>query len=360
MNTHYSINISIEKIKNPYNGLGQFSIAFKNYFTEYTPSNYQLQFLYESYNEVLKDTETVKYQKANILQQFFQICNQKFDIWHSLHQFPKYLPSSKSLHILTVHDLNFLIEKSKQKQQKYLKKLQKNIDGAAVITAISNYTKEQIEKHIKLKNKQIYVIHNGVELKKPDKEKPIKALLNTKFFFSIGVFQSKKNFHTLVEMLPFLKNYTLVIAGDHDTEYGKKIKMMINTLNFNQNVLLLGTVDFAEKYWLYQNCEAFLFPSLAEGFGMPVIEAMLCKKPVFLNPATSLIEIGGDAGFYFPSFEPVLMAQFIENKMQLFDENKVFHENQLLKQAEKFSWEIAIKKYLNLYQQVLNEKDNKL
>ena len=70
------------------------------------------------------------------------------------------------------------------------------------------------------------------------------------------------------------KDYKLVIAGNSNTEYGKKVKDLIAKEKLTNQIILPGKISDNDKAWLYKNCESFLFPSLAEGFGMPVIEAM--------------------------------------------------------------------------------------
>jgi glycosyltransferase involved in cell wall biosynthesis len=114
-------------------------------------------------------------------------------------------------------------------------------------------------------------------------------------------------------------------------------------------VILPGTISEQDKLWLYLNCEALLVPSLAEGFGLPVIEAMMCGKPVFLSKSTSLPEIGGGAAFYFENFEEEYMAAFIKEKLTYYRNNYAAVSEQIKQHAEKFTWKNSIEQYLNLY-----------
>src|ERR1700751_128658 len=116
-------------------------------------------------------------------------------------------------------------------------------------------------------------------------------------------------------------------------------------------VKITGPISEEDKAWYYKNCAAFVFPSLAEGFGLPVIEAMHFGKPVFLSTLTSLPEIGGNAAFYFDSFDPEAMQQVFKNGMeQFYAEN---WEDKVKAHAMKFNWDETAKQYLALYEECL-------
>ena len=117
-----------------------------------------------------------------------------------------------------------------------------------------------------------------------------------------------------------------------------------------QNVIIVGPVTENEKVWYYKNCEAFLFPSIAEGFGSPVVEAMFFGKPVFLSSEGSLPEIGGNAAYYFLSFEP---SQMIDDFMRgMEDYNKRCPQEFIKQRASLFSYDSAAKAIINIYHQV--------
>ena len=111
-----------------------------------------------------------------------------------------------------------------------------------------------------------------------------------------------------------------------------------------------GPIKEEEKYWYLQHCIAFAFPSLAEGFGLPVIEAMHFGKPVLLSTHTSLPEIGGDLASYFQNFEPKHMEEVAMKAIQNHTENKSKAYQQW---AHQFNWDIAAKKYPELYRKDL-------
>ena len=195
------------------------------------------------------------------------------------------------------------------------------------------------------------MIYNGVKV--DTLTNPIKPdyIGNNKFFFSIGIFNNKKNFHVLLPVIKQMQDYNLIIAGDNDTDYGREIKSQIVSLGLENRVILTGKISEADKNYLYKHCEAFLFPSLAEGFGMPVIEAMMFGKPVFLSKETCLPEIGGTAAFYFDDFDKASMTSLIEERLKFFKSHNMSAE--VIEYASKFNWKNSIKEYLRLYQEIL-------
>jgi len=287
--------------------------------------------------------------KANWQQQLLPHLGKKYDLWHSLHQFPRHLPHKATKHILTIHDLNFIIEKSPVKANKYLKRLQKNIDKADCITTISEFSKKQITKHLDLSSKPVHVIYNGVDSGVDMLAKKPSLVAETPFFCSIGIFNSKKNFEVLLPIMKKFPDIKLYLAGNNNTTYGKFIISEIQRLSLENQVILLGKISDQEKNWLYKHMSALLFPSLAEGFGMPVIEAMHHGKPVFLSKHTSLPEIGGKHAFYFSDFEPENMAKQINSGLKEYQDNPMLAE-QIANHAKQFSWQNCIKQYVTLYE----------
>jgi glycosyltransferase involved in cell wall biosynthesis len=348
------ILIDIYKINDLHSGLGQFSLNFAKQLIIQKPHDLKVNFLFpKGKGGDIKECDTsIQFLNTGFQKRYLPFLNKKYSIWHSLYQLPSFFPNRKTTWILTIHDLNFLTEKSESKASRYLKRLQRNIDRANYITTISNFSKEQIEKNLDLKGKSIHVIYNGVAPNVNFKgEKPAFVKKN-KFFFSIAIITRKKNFHVLLPIMKHFDEYQLIIAGKKDTSYGKEIQKQIRQLNLEDKIILPGKIDESDKYWLYTNCEAFLFPSLAEGFGMPVIEAMKAGKPVFLSKFASLPEIGGDKAFYFENFEENYMYELIKNKLDTYNENRDIYKNEIVKYAEQFNWNNCISEYLKLYKQI--------
>ena len=135
-----------------------------------------------------------------------------------------------------------------------------------------------------------------------------------------------------------------------EKQYRDKIVAEAARYGVSERVVITGPVSQHDKDWYYANCEAFLFPSLAEGFGLPVIEAMHHGKPVFLSTLTSLPEVGGAAAYYFTDFEPDTMAAVFAKGMADFANGGVARAKA---NAARFTWERAGSEYLALYRSVL-------
>lgn len=345
--------VDICKTNDIYSGLGQYSLNFANELMKYCPENLTPAFLIPAGFSFPKHPEA-EWVHTAFWQRIMPTLSPKADIWHSLHQFPSHLPHPSSKFILTVHDLNFLNEKTPAKAAKYLRRLQKNVNRASAITAISDYTGKVLKENIDTGNKNLLTIHDGVRLElRPDAEMPL-WLPDKPFFFSLSVFKEKKNLHSLIPLMEHFPGHLLVLGGNNQTSYGNSIREMIKDSEVSENILLPGVLDEDEKYWLYKHCRAFLFPSLAEGFGLPVIEAMLAGKQVFLSRLASLPETGGVLAFYWDNFDPAEMASVLRTGLELREKEPGACSKEIREYASRFNWESCIRKFLELYQTILS------
>jgi glycosyltransferase involved in cell wall biosynthesis len=274
-----------------------------------------------------------------------------FDIWHTTYQNSNYMPlSNKKLRVvLSIHDLNFLYDekKSGEKKQKYLRHVQLLINRADAIVCISEYSKKDVLAHCNIGNKPLYVIHNGTNLLQSPALTATSYKPKKPFIFSIGVIHRKKNFHVL---LPLLKSNTmeLLIAGKkEDDHYFSLINKQSKELGVEENLHFLGRVSENEKSWYYNNCRAFSLPSVSEGFGLPVAEAMSCGKPLFLSNKTALPEIGGDVSFYFKDFNPEHMTEVFESGMKYYNSNGL--NERIRERGRNFNWDKAANQYIDIY-----------
>ncbi len=274
------------------------------------------------------------------------------DIWHAPFQSGRIVPDKRKFPgtkvLLTIHDLNPLHEgKPIEEQRKSLLHTQSLIDKADALVCISQFCKEDVLQHCKVGNKPVYVIHNGTH-KVHTPELSSKSYKPARpFLFGMGYINRKKNYHVL---LPLLENeeIELIIAGRLDElDYVEDIKKQAEKMGVIERLHLPGPVSEGEKAWYYQNCLAFVHPSLAEGFGAPVVEVMQFGKPLFLSSFTSLPEIGGDAAFYFNSFEGKSMQQVFQKGMREYSANGL--AERIKKRSTEFNWEQKAKEYLAVY-----------
>lgn len=274
----------------------------------------------------------------------------KETIWHATHQGTDYYPFRHSgAVILSVHDLNFLhdADKPANRKKNYLRALQKKVDRADAISCISQFTKVELQQYVHIGNKPVEVIYNGCNISINSEIKAPVQPISQPFLFTIGTCASKKNFHTLPALLKGNEFYLVISGAETDKAYKQKIIEEARQQGVEKRVVFTGPVSEAEKRWYYQHCEAFVFPSLAEGFGLPVIEAMFFGKPVFLSNCTSLPEIGGEVAFYFDSFEPEAMQWALSSGLNTYYRSSL--KEQLIQRAASFTWAKAAAAYWRLY-----------
>lgn len=275
------------------------------------------------------------------------------DLWHSTNQFSRYLPiDSKVPVLLTIHDLAFLTQKKRSRKiATYIRRLQKKVDRATMIATCSHYSAEEIRRHLDLRGKEIRVIYHGATIDNSQAaQRPARAP-DAPFLFGIGMITERKNFHTLVGMLRHLPDYHLVLAGKETKSYGNLIRNEAERAKLASRVTLLGEVTDAQRLWLYQHCEALCFPSLHEGFGLPVVEAMAHGRPVFISNLTSLPEVAGELGFQFEDFDPLAMADVFQRGMETYRQDPDYADR-LRAHARTFTWEHAAAAHLKLYREL--------
>lgn len=348
-----NILVDLDRLKYLYCGLGQVAYNFGKelgklddpllHFTFLVPRQFKGHF-----------GNLVDYEITSFKRRYLPFLCKKYDLWHAIHQDSAFLPSNNHTpYLLTIHDLNFLQEKIASKAKKRLTRLQKKVNRACKILTISKFTKSVIRQNLNLDNKRVEVIYNGVATKTTDSDVKPDFVPEGKFLFTISVVKPKKNMKVLVGFIKELKDYNLIIAGDKSDNYAKEIEESVMANNLGKRIILCGKVSDHEKSWLYKNCEAFLFPSLYEGFGLPVIEAMSFGKPVFCSAFSSLPEIGSHHAYYWDSFDSQNMIRLFNEKMAEFSSDPK-KPSKIKQYANQFSWKKNADEYIKIYKQILN------
>lgn len=352
----FKVLIDLGKLKKPFSGLGQFSYYFGRHIKRKFEAAINWNFLIpQSSKEILPINYS--YETLSLKRRFLPFISKKYDLWHAIHQDSAYMPSNRSTpYILTIHDLNFLKEKGRRAASRRLERLQEKVNRASAITFVSKYTASVAQKHLKMAGKETHIIYNGVDIETSGKfPKPL-YLPESKFLFSIGMILKKKNFHVLIDFIEQIEGYSLIIAGDDSGSYAKSIRKLIRKKNLGKRVILPGIISNQDRIYLYQNCSAFLFPSLMEGFGLPVIEAMRFGKPVYISTFSSLPEIGGDLAYYWDNFNPESMRDvFLDNQIK-YERDFSFLSKRISEYSFQFNWEDSIEKYISLYKKTLENQ----
>lgn len=314
------------------------NLPFKNY------SNVELK-IYQMPARLFR-TVFLIWQKINW--PFIEYLVGEVDIFHSFNWF---LPPTKKAVVTTkvvaaIFDLTSInnplwhAEKTVQLDKIRLEKIKKY---ATVITTISENSKKDLLTE-KVKQK-IEVIYPAV---KPIKDSR-KSMINGEYILSVATIEPRKNLKFLVES--YLEGgfkQKLVLVG----KIGWKNKDLLEIIEKNrQKIVLTGFVSDQELKGLYQKALFFVYPSLYEGFGIPVLEAMANGAPVISSNTSSLPEVGGKAVLYI---DPKNKKTLINAMKKLLTDKKL--RNDLIKkgkiQSKKFSWVNSAKKLNDIYQRI--------
>ncbi|MBI4639078.1 MAG: glycosyltransferase family 4 protein [Candidatus Tectomicrobia bacterium] len=175
------------------------------------------------------------------------------------------------------------------------------------------------------------------------------------FWLTVGTLEPRKNHRGLLQAYAKLKahlgqTFPLVLAGGQGWLMDD-FERTIDNLGLRQDAVLLGYVDDRALQWLYQNCFGFVYPSLFEGFGLPVLEAMSLGAPVIASNTTSLPEIVGLSGLLV---NPLQEDDIFEamRKVSRGEVDREVLKDKALEGARSFSWEHAARQVLTLYQEV--------
>ena len=349
---HNNIIFDCERMKYPYSGLYFFCKNLGRALLQQQLPSALSFYLPEGEKGVFgKEVPYIAYQSYH---KFFPNYLSRCSIWHSTYQASNYIPLKKNnLKIVaTIHDLNFLhVNKSSDKEKKYLKKIQSTLDKADHIITISHFVKQELLQYLDTGGKPVDVIYNGRNIPPPAPFCKPNGTFDKPFFFTVGTITDKKNFHVLPALL-LQNDYELIISGITQNEaYKQKIIQEAKKLRVEKRVKFTGPVSELEKYWLLTNCAAFAFPSLAEGFGLPVIEAMQLGTPVLLSEYTSLPEIGGPHALFFKDLSEEGVSQLAREFLNRIDTQEKRQE--LILWAKQFDWNEAASNYAQIYNSLL-------
>jgi glycosyltransferase involved in cell wall biosynthesis len=345
-----TVFLEMEKLRHPATGLGQFCLHLGKQFIVQDTSDLDLRFFLPASSRALFGMG-----RNHVIQhrwhRLFIPGSSQYDVWHCFHQDSRYLPRSKSRVLLTVHDLNFLSKYSGSKQAWRLKRLQDRVHRSSGIAVDSCFTGSVLRENVDVGDIPVKVIPLGNSLTHFRDPKRPAGSPSGKFFLALGVLSPRKNFHVLPAILRSFPGHFLLIAGPGHSEYARVIRDEAGRHGVLDRVILVGEIGDEERFWYYRNCEALLLPSLAEGFGLPVVEAMSLGKPVFLSRLTSLPEVGGEHAFYFDDFDPAHMREVVERGLHRAATEAGF-SSKLIEHSRRWSWEEAARCYLEFYRVV--------
>jgi glycosyltransferase involved in cell wall biosynthesis len=274
-----------------------------------------------------------------------------FDVWHHTHQQSRLFPRRNLPQLVTIHDLNFL-EKDygAWRMGKKMRAVQNLVNRCSGVVFISEFTRDLCMQHLRLPQRQ-WVIYNGNPMDAGGVQQAPKACTgNWPFLFSIGMVQEKKQFDLIPGILALDKDMHWVLAGMPDPKTVERIRSEAHRWGVSSRVHLLGGITEAEKRWCYAHCKALVFPSKAEGFGLPVVEAYSMGKPVLLSRCGSLPEMGKDWAHYAENQTPEAYREaFLKAESEGWN---LHRKSEWQAYARGFTWEQAAQNYLHAYQSI--------
>ena len=224
------------------------------------------------------------------------------------------------------------------------------VEKSSKIIAISESTKNDLCKIFKVNPEKVSVVYLATSFESIESE-PLKSIPQNYILF-VGARGGYKNFNFMIEAIAdILKRDGIFLICAGGGKFKKEEIELFSKFGIDKMVMQT-TVSDSELKFLYQNAIAFIFPSLYEGFGIPILEAFSCGCPVILSNTSSFPEVAKDAGFYFDPYS----LDSIKNAVK-----KIIYDNELrekliargYERLKFFSWEKTAKETLKIYKEIL-------
>lgn len=275
--------------------------------------------------------------------------------------------------VLTLHDIIFLEPRDKNNKSLYQnmgwlyrrKVVPKILKRCLRIITVSNFEKQNIIQKLNIPEKRMAMIYNGYnEWFKPfrDVADIYKSYIEKPgYFFFLGNTDPKKNTErTLIAYSKYLEQSTIkrkLLMADLDKAYLDSIIERNHIENIREQIVMPGYIVNSDLPYIYNSAFAFLYTSLRESFGIPLLEAMACGTPVITSNTSSMPEIGGNEAILINPESP----EEITEKMLRLENDEAYYNTQKeigLKRAGLFSWRKTAEQLLNLYETVYKELPN--
>ncbi len=302
-------------------GLGNYSRnllrALKSYFPDneyilYTPSKKTSLFDYKNQGFIVHEPGGLLDKTFKSYWRSFSLAKQagsdRLDIYHGLsHELPYNIQKTGIKTVVTIHDLIFLRfpELYKPVDRKiYNRKFKYACEIADLVISVSKQTADDIKQFFGIDESRIKVIYQGCnpvfrkELDNTARQEIIKKYgFPESYILYVGTIEERKNLLSLIKAIDIGKiDFPLVVIGNR-TGYFKRINDYIER-NKVKNIYFLETISNDELPAIYQHAEVFVYPSVFEGFGIPVIESLYSKTPVITSRHGCFPEAGGPSSVY--------------------------------------------------------------
>lgn len=295
----------------------------------------------------------------------YAIRKERLDIFHSPEHILPIFSSCKK--VITIHDFISSEYEIYRKRQNLISKMYyylkyKSARYADRIIAVSECTKKKIMQFVGIKEDRIRVIYEAAQDNfKPVDDKELflrlreKYKIDVDFILYVGAITPHKNIGVLIKAFGqrSFKDFGLVLAGiDNDKEYLTYINMLVGQLKLKERVYILGHIPQEDLVGFYNMARLVISVSLHEGFGLPILEAMACGRPVIASGNTSMREIVDSSGILIDPHNIKEIASTINNLLSNEELRNILSKKGL-ERAKEFSWQKTAKETIALYQVLL-------
>ena len=232
------------------------------------------------------------------------------------------------------------------------------IKGSTAVVCVSEFTRQEVlDRYSSIPDEKLIVIHGGVDLERfrPCSTGVIEKKYKLKdYLLCVGEVRPYKNLESVLRALALCPDGPqLAISGKIFGEHKTKLENLASSLKIENRVVWLGYVPDDLLPNLYSEAMAFIFPSLYEGFGLPIIEAMACGCPTLSSNRCSLPEIGGEACHFF---NPTDISEMAESIRKVCEDSEFRHTlgKRGPDHAKKFNWDSSFKSHMDLFETILN------
>jgi glycosyltransferase involved in cell wall biosynthesis len=357
-------------------GLGNYSRTIVEILAEYYPQNEYLLYTPKTNKVFPFKTDTQKiispkgffFKKLHFLWRSYIISKllkkDAVDVYHGLsHELPNGIEKTNTKSIVTVHDLIFMRFPHLFKKMDvaiYTKKIKYACEVADRVVAISQQTKDDIVELLNVDENKIDIVYQGCnkqfyETATQEQKDKVRDKYNLpeEYLLIVGTIEERKNLLLLLKALNILKlDIPLVVIG-RKTEYYEKVENYIQENGMQNKVLFYHNADFVDFAPIYQMAKMFIYPSIYEGFGIPILEALNSKIPVITSKGSCFSETGGEHCLYVDSSNEHELAETITRVLNDAELQKNMVENSY-QHALKFRDEEVAKNLINLYKSVLS------
>jgi len=286
------------------------------------------------------------------------LAKNNIQIFHGLsNELPAGLAARNIPSVVSMHDLLFMDFPGDYKwmdRQIYRHKFSKACERANKVIAISNATKDKLVNYFKVKEEKIEVVYQAVNpFYASESPQVLKTTVRAKwdireeFILFVSALSPRKNIMGLLKALQTMKKPPLLIA----VGYGNPKKAKEFARKNRIPVIFTGSISNAELRALYQQAKMFVYPSLGEGFGIPIVEAMMSRTPIITSNISSMPEVAGHAAILVDPNDPENIATAIR---QLFDNEALCNDliNAGMEQMKKFSYEECTAPVMRIYEEL--------